>query len=162
MTTQGCNLPTTTGGEAARTNSKRNSGYSGAGSPRLARCRKSGRRAAKFRRESELWAARGTHKTIHKPSHDQIADLMRRRRSRGKNMWVSDDEIEKWVEEEQWAMENSLDMMNEQIDVITNNELVTVPSHGSIPEVVEDGVVRMVSVQVNSMSTARVRNRKAA
>ena len=62
---------------------------------------------------------RGKHKTIHKPSHDQIADLMRRRRSRGKNRWVSDDEIEKWVEEEQWAMENSLDMMNEQIDVIT-------------------------------------------
>eukprot|EP00956_Cyclotella_meneghiniana_P013588 scaffold19721_cov38-Cyclotella_meneghiniana.AAC.6 len=159
---QGCNPPSTTGGEAARTKSKRNSGYSGVGSPRLSRCRKSGRRAAKFRRESELWAARGKHKTIHKPSHDQIADLMRRRRSRGKNRWVSDDEIEKWVEEEQWVLENSLDMMNEQIDVITNNELVTVPSHGSIPEVVEDGVVRMVSVQVNSMSTARVRNRKAA
>eukprot|EP00956_Cyclotella_meneghiniana_P008543 scaffold11579_cov40-Cyclotella_meneghiniana.AAC.8 len=140
---QGCNPPTTTGGKAARTNSKLNSGSFGVGSPRLFTLPQVRQTAAKFSRESELWAARGNNKkTIHKPSHDQIADLMRRRRSRGKNKWVSDDEVERWVEEEQWAMENSIDMMNEQIDVLTNSELVTVPSHGSIPEVVEDGIVR--------------------
>jgi hypothetical protein len=86
--------------------------------------------------------------------------MERRSHERRKNR-VTDEDVMKWVEEEEqdfWSTSDmdSLDARFEVTASITNDR-----SFGSIPEVRPDGVFRAMSIQLNNMKTARVHNRKA-
>ena len=160
MTHQGCNLPHVTGRESALTNAKSNSDNRGSSS-RSVRCRKSGRRATKHRLANGPWAARGRNKSS-KASHDEVVSLIRRRSYNRKHRWVSDEEVASWIEEEKWETEHIIEMMEARFDMDMGTDVLHDDELGSLPETRPDGIFRALSVQLNGMSTSRVRNRKAA
>ena len=74
---------------------------------------------------------------------------------------VTEEDIQRWVEEDEFERFNRIDM--DQMDAEMNSSTSTVQSVpvGSVPSVRPEGVFRGMSVQLNNMSTTRVRNRKA-
>ena len=158
MTRRGCNLPLATGRESALKNAKFKSGNRG-NSSRSARCRRSSRRAAKFRQDKESWAARGKSSNT---THEEIVSLIRRRAYNRKNRWASDEDVANWVEEERWEMEHAIEMMEARFEMDLEMDMTSDVELGSLPENRPDGIFRALSVQLNGMSTSRVRNRKAA
>lgn len=141
MSCRGCNPPSTTGGEAARTNARTKSGNRGYSSRRT-RCRGSGRRATKHRLNKELWAARGKTNTQNTLSHEEITSMMKARTQRGRQR-VTEAEIESWVQDEAFTREHSLDMAAAQLEVRLHAlSTVSVPALGNVPTDRGDGVFR--------------------
>ena len=163
MSARGCNPPPTTGGETARTNARSNSGNRGIHSSRQARCRKSGRRATKYRRANESWAAissRGKIKSQLK--HQEIVSLVESRTFGRQRHSVTDEDIARWVEEEEFEHEKRQEMNRMARELDSKATAAVVDPWGHMPEERSDGVFRGLMVQLNSMVTNKVRNRKAA
>jgi lactate dehydrogenase-like 2-hydroxyacid dehydrogenase len=99
-------------------------------------------------------------------SHEEIAGLMEHRCSGRRRQRVSEDDIERWVADEAWAERHQVEMMNAEIewnretssDELRDESVVL----GSLSTHRPDGVIRAMMTQLNNISTARVRNRKAA
>ena len=161
MSSRSCNSPSTTGEETARKNAKCNSGKGKRGkSSRRARCRGSGRRASKYRLSNGLWAANSNNNN-NKLKHEEIMSMMERRSYERRKKRVTDEDVMRWVEEEEseFWMSSEMDALDARLadTIAVSNDR----SFGSIPEKRPDGVWRVMSIQLNNMSTSRVRNRKA-
>lgn len=162
MSTRSCNSPTSTGEEAARTNANIESGQMGnrGTSSRRARCLKSGRRASKFRRTNEEWAAK--IKTNNKKlKHEEIKSMMGRRLFDRKKARVTEEDVQRWVEEQEQHKRQQVEMYMLQTQMETSTERQSYPTLGSVPSVRPEGVFRGLLVQLNSMVTTTVKNRKA-
>ena len=163
MSARGCNPSSTTGGETARTNSNCNSGFGRGHSSSRSRCRASGRRATKHRRANESWAALTSGGKIKSQiKHDEVVSLVERRAFGRQRHSVTDEEIERWVEEERFEAEHRHEMYRMDREFGERTTVMASPPLGHMPEDRPDGVFRGLMVQLNSMSTTKVRNRKAA
>jgi hypothetical protein len=125
----------TTGKEAARTNAKCNSGTGVKGnSTRHARCRRSVRRAAKLRFSNGLWAARSKHNNG-KLKHEDIMSMMERRSHERRKARVNDEDVQWWVEEENYERDRGAEMQQMDVMLLESMEPTVIhPSHGSVPE----------------------------
>ena len=159
MSSRSCNSPLTTGEEAARTNAKYNSGNGVRGnSSRRTRCRGSGRRATCYRLNSESWAARSKHNNV-KLKHEDVVSMMERRSFEARRARVTDVDVKRWVEEEDFERDRGAEMV--QMDAVLAEAMepvITHPPHGSIPEERPDGIFRGLLVQLNGMVTRQVKN----
>ena len=162
MSSWSCNSPLPTGEEAARTNAKSKSGNGVRGnSSRRARCRGSGRRAAKQRFNDGLWAARSKHNNV-KLKHEDIVSMMERRSYERRKSRVNEDDVQRWVEEENFERDHGAEMLQMEISLSEIMEpVLACPPHGSVPEDRPEGVFRGALVQLNGMVTRQVKNRKA-
>jgi hypothetical protein len=88
--------------------------------------------------------------------------LMSRRCSGTRRQRVTDDDVERWVEDEWWALEHQAEMLQAEISLDEHCVVEVCPPLGSVPDEPGDGVFRGMYVQLNSMSTSKVRNKKAA
>jgi hypothetical protein len=88
--------------------------------------------------------------------------LMSRRCSGTRRQRVTDDDVERWVEDERWALEHQAEMLQAEISLNEHCVVEVCPPLGSVPDEPGDGVFRGMYVQLNSMSTSKVRNKKAA
>ena len=165
---QGCNLSHTTDREAARTNRNCDSGNRGNGginSSRRARCRMSGRRASNYRRDNESWAAIvKTNNNLNNQTimHEDIVRMVSSHTANRSRATVTDEEVERWTEKEEYEKTNGYEMNRLERELVAQYP-VDVAHHGSLmSEEREDGVFRGLMVQLNSISTKKVRNRKAA
>lgn len=59
-------------------------------------------------------------------------------------------------------MEHAIEMMEARFEMDLEMDMTSDVELGSLPENRPDGIFRALSVQLNGMSTSRVRNRKAA
>ena len=159
---QGCNR------ETALTNGNCNSGIGEIGvrhSSRRSRCRASGRRATANRRAQESWAAmsESNNKLLNETmKHEEIVNMVERHTVGRARHSVTEEEVERWIDEEDFERDNSADMMKAATEM-QRVESMSVPVHGFLPaEERGDGVFRGLMVQLNGIKTNKVRNRKAA
>ena len=123
----------------------------------------SGRRATKHRRANELWAAissRGKNKSQIK--HEEIVSLVASRSFGRQRHNVTDEEIARWVEAEEFERYNRQEMHRFARELDCRSTTIAVEPLGHMPEERGDGVFRGLMVQLNSMVTNKVGNRKAA
>jgi hypothetical protein len=88
--------------------------------------------------------------------------MMKRHEKRVKQGRVTDEEVQRWVEDEEWSNRNAVEMNSLRIEMESTTADFTVPALGSLDETRSDGTFRAMSVQLNNMSTAKVKNRKAS
>jgi hypothetical protein len=93
--------------------------------------------------------------------HEEIMQLMERRSHERKKKWVTDEDVKQWLEEEEFEEWNELEMRELEAKLQDQEGKGVDRSFGSIPEQRLDGVFRGMSVQLNNISTAKVRQRKA-
>ena len=161
MSPRSRNSPNITGEEAARTNANFNSDNGERGnSSRRARCRKSGRRAFKHRRDNESWAAK-SKSNKNKLKHEDIVSMISRRTFDKKSSRVTEEDVKQWVESEEFEQRSvaSMCILERQLEQTSVSK--DYPAHGSISETRPDGTFRGMSVQLNGMVTSKVKNRKA-
>jgi hypothetical protein len=101
----------------------------------------------------DAWAARkGDLLTNKKLTHDEIKSLMERRCSGRRRQRVTDDDIERWVADEDWAGKHRVEMMNAEMEWgrETSPEELQDDSIelGSIPIHRPDGVIRAMMTQL--------------
>jgi hypothetical protein len=87
--------------------------------------------------------------------------MMERRSYERRKKRVTDEDVQRWVEErdQEFWQSGEMDALESRLadmEMIDNDR-----SFGSIPSVKPDGVFRGMSVQLNNMLTASVRSRKA-
>ena len=161
MRRQSRNPHDVTGGETAGSNGEINSDNLGHSS-RRARCRKSSRRAAEFRRKRELWAANqlGANSNLKQIQHWDVLRLMGSRSLQGRSR-VTDDMIERRVREDQMVRDREMEMscLKDELDKRLQED--DSEPLGYIPLERGDGVFRLLSVQLNGMSTEKSQNDKA-
>lgn len=87
--------------------------------------------------------------------------MMERRSHERRKKRVTDEDVMRWVEEEEseFWMSSEMDALDARLSDRAN--ISNDRSFGSIPEKRPDGVWRAMSIQLNNMSTSKVRNRKA-
>ena len=151
-----------TGGRMAGKNGKFNSGK-GEPSSRRARCRKSGRRAAMYRRANEEWTAYnlGDTNLNQQFRHTDILRIMGDR-TISQRQRITEEEIQRRLEADRQFQEQNDDMYNLQMTLDLHTDDDDVPALGHIPKERGDGVFRFMSVQLNGIATSRSRNTKAA
>ena len=161
MSRRSRNSPRTTGEETAQKNANINSGLTGnrGESSRRARCRGSGRRASNYRRENGLWAA-NTKINNNKLKHEEIMSMMDRRSWERRQNRVTDEDIERWVEAEDFERSNRIDMELMEAEMKAASSITRSEAVGNVPSVRPEGIFRGMSVQLNNMATSKVRNRR--
>ena len=157
------NSPQSTGEETARSNANCNSGIgknNRGTSSRRARCRKSGRRASNYRRLNEEWAAtcNANNNTL---KHKEIMSMMDKRSYDRRRLRVTDEQVKNWVEEQDHITLHQAEMDGMKADLDATTEHTLYPPLGSVPEERPESVFWGLLVQLNSMVTDKVKNRKA-
>jgi hypothetical protein len=89
-------------------------------------------------------------------------EMMKRHEKRVKQGRVTDEDVERWVEDEEWSSMHAVEMNSLRFEMEATTADFTVPALGSLDECRSDGTFRAMSVQLNNMSTAKVKNRKAS
>jgi hypothetical protein len=84
----------------------------------------------------------------------------RRSWERSRNI-VTDEDIERWVEAEDFERSNRIEMELMEAEMNASSSIIRSEAVGNVPSVRTEGVFRGMSVQLNNMVTAKVRNRKA-
>lgn len=74
---------------------------------------------------------------------------------------VTDEEVSRWIEEDDFERRSGFEMNKLERD-LSSTVPDDVPPHGNLADEREEGVFRALLVQLNGMSTKRVRNKKAA
>jgi hypothetical protein len=114
----------------------------------------------------EAWAAEKGKLSKKQMTHEEISSLMERRCADRRRQRVTDDDIERWVADEEWAERHWAEMANANIELGHNSSQserkVQSVALGHVPMERPDGTFRAMMTQLNNISTTRVRNRKAA
>lgn len=120
----------------------------------------SGQRAAKFCREHKLWAAKS--KTNNKQlRHEEIMSLMDRRSYKCQRSRVVDEDVKWWMEEEDFEAFHRFEMDIMEAEMNAKSNYVRSTAVGNIHLEQPNGVFHGMFVQLNSILTMRVKNRKA-
>ena len=88
--------------------------------------------------------------------------IMERRSYERRRAQVNDEDVQRWVEEEDFERYRGGEM--QQMDVMLSESMeptVLYPPHGSVPEERPEGVFCGMLLQLNGMVTRKVKNRKA-
>jgi hypothetical protein len=88
--------------------------------------------------------------------------ILDKRTAKRKRHAVTDQEVEQWVAEEEWATRNAAAMNVSQFTWDLNTSEVEHPPLGNVPAEQPDSSFRLLSVQINSLSPSRRKNIKAA
>jgi hypothetical protein len=107
-----------------------------------------------------LWAA--NNKTNNnRLKHEEIMSMMDRSSLEWRRSRVTEEDVERWVEAEDFERTNRVDMEIMEAEMNAAASSIRSEAVGNVPSVRPEGVFRGMSVQLNNMVTARVRNRKA-
>jgi hypothetical protein len=88
--------------------------------------------------------------------------MMERRSYERRKSRVNEDDVQRWVEEENFERDHGAEMLQMEISLSEIMEpVLACPPHGSVPEDRPEGVFRGALVQLNGMVTRQVKNRKA-
>ncbi len=119
-------------------------------SSRHARCRKSGRRASKFRRTNEEWAAilKTNNKSL---KHEEILSMMETRSYGKRRARVTEDQVKQWVEEQDYQTLRQVEMEMLKAQMEEHTARPSYPALGSVSSPRPEGVFRGLLVQLNSM-----------
>jgi hypothetical protein len=85
--------------------------------------------------------------------------MMERRSHERRKAWFNDEDVQRWVEEENYERDQGAEM--QQMDVTLSESMeptVIHPPHGSVPEERPEGIFRGMLVQLNGMVTRQVKN----
>jgi hypothetical protein len=74
---------------------------------------------------------------------------------------VTDEEVQRWAEADEFERFNRIDMEQMEADMSANTSVIRSLAVGSVPSVRPEDIFRGMSVQLNNMVTVKVRNRKA-
>ena len=74
---------------------------------------------------------------------------------------VTDEQVKQWVEEQDYQTLHQVEMDLFKAQMEEKSAMALYPPHGSVPSPRPEGVFRGLLVQLNSMVTATVKNRKA-
>lgn len=91
-----------------------------------------------------------------KLKHEDVVSMMERRSFEARRARVTDVDVKRWVEEEDFERDRGAEMV--QMDAVLAEAMEPVIT---IPEERPDGVFRGLLVQLNGMVTRQVKNRKA-
>ena len=94
--------------------------------------------------------------------HEEITRMVGQRAKGKARQRVTDQDIERWIEEEEFERDNRHEMWSMAVEMNSVSTEETVRALGSMPEERAEGTFRGMMVQLNSMATTKVRNRKAA
>eukprot|EP00956_Cyclotella_meneghiniana_P032414 scaffold89146_cov64-Cyclotella_meneghiniana.AAC.5 len=94
--------------------------------------------------------------------HEDILGMLERRSCERRKARVTEEDVQQWVEEEDFERYHGAEMMQlgnimtEAMEPITSH-----PSHGYVPKERPDGIFRGMLVQLNGIVTRQVKNKKA-
>jgi hypothetical protein len=112
---------------------------------------------------NEQWAAKfGDSTTNNNIKHDNIMRILDRHASRRKRSSITDQEVEKWIADDEWKAQNAAAMNIANVQWGLNTNTTKHPPLGTVPSTHPDSTFRMLSVQINNLSVSRRKNIKAA
>jgi hypothetical protein len=120
-------------------------------------------RASQYQRNNEQWAAQfGESTNNNKIKHEEIMKILDKRTAKRKCHTVTDQEVEQWVADEDWANRNAAAISVSNLTWGLNTSAVEDPPLGNVPAERPDATFHLMSVQINCLSSTRRKNIKAA